>query len=135
MNLSLTQEPWSDVKTSSSDTGSLKILGQAYGSSSMVLYEKTIQSLSTTPVTQPSRTVLETTVIEHEMGHILGLVNIGSSPQSVHQDTAHGAHCTTTSCLMYYLSDTGDIVSNLLGGTVPSLDAACLQDLQANGGK
>ncbi len=120
---------------STSDSGSLKTLGQAYGSSSMVLYEGTIRSLSGTPITQPTRAVLESTVIEHEMGHILGLVNTGTAPQTAHQDTAHGAHCTNTNCLMYYLADTGDVVANLLGGVVPSLDAACLQDLQANGGK
>lgn len=120
---------------SSSDTGSFKTLGHAYGSSSMVLYEKTIQSLSGTPITQPSRVVLETTVIEHEMGHILGLVNTGTTPQTSHQDTPNGAHCTDTNCLMYYLADTGDVVSNLLGGSIPALDSACVQDLQANGGK
>jgi hypothetical protein len=120
---------------SSSDTSSLKTLGHAYGSSSMVLYEGTIQSMSGTPVTQPSTAVLESTVILHEMGHILGLVNIGSSPQTSHHDSDHGAHCTNTNCLMYYLADTGDIVANLLGGAIPSLDSACVQDLQANGGK
>jgi hypothetical protein len=120
---------------STSDSGSQKVLGHAYGSSSMVLYEGTIRSLSGTPITQPSRAVLETTVTLHEMGHILGLVNTGTTPQTAHQDSANGAHCTNTDCLMYYLADTGDIVTNLLGGVVPTLDAACLQDLQANGGK
>ncbi len=66
---------------------------------------------------------------------LLGLVNTGTTPQTDHQDHAHGAHCTQTSCLMYYQVDTSNFLANLLGGTVPSLDAACVQDLKANGGK
>jgi hypothetical protein len=119
---------------STSDSSSGQILGTAYAPSSMVIYEKTIQSLSSVPVTQPSTAVLESTVLEHEFGHLLGLVNTGTSPQSTHQDTAHGAHCTNTACLMYWNVDTSGIIGNLLGGTVPSLDADCLADLQANGG-
>jgi hypothetical protein len=120
---------------STSDSSSGQILGTAYAPSSMVIYEKTIQSLSGTPVTQPSTAVLESTVLEHEFGHLLGLVNTGTVPQNEHQDSAHGAHCSNTACLMYWNVDTSGIIGNLLGGTVPSLDADCLADLKANGGK
>ncbi len=120
---------------STSDSSSGQILGTAYGPSSMVIYEKTIQSLSGTPVTQPSTAVLESTVIEHEFGHLLGLVNTGTTPQSAHQDTAHGAHCSASACLMYWNVDTSGIIGNLLGGSVPSLDSDCLADLRVHGGK
>ena len=118
---------------STSDSGSSQILGQAYGATSLVIYQKTIQNLSGS-IGQPSRQVLETTVMEHEFGHILGLVNVGTPLQSAHQDSPHGAHCTNTSCLMFWQVDTSDFLGNLLGGTVPSLDANCIADLHANGG-
>jgi hypothetical protein len=118
---------------SDEDSGSNKILGYAYGPTSMVIFQNTIQSLSG-GFGQPTRQVLETTVMEHEFGHILGLVNTGTPLQSAHQDSAHGAHCSNNSCLMFWQSDTSGILGNLLGGVVPTLDTDCENDLHANGG-
>ena len=118
----------------SSDSGGTVTLGIAYRNTSMVIFGKSIQDLSG-GLGQPSRSVLETTVIQHEFGHLLGLVDIGSSMQTDHKDQAHGAHCDNSDCLMYYLAETGDIVTTLLGGNIPQLDANCIADLKANGGK
>jgi hypothetical protein len=116
------------------NSGNSKVLGIAYGGSSMVIFEKTIREFSG-GITQPSVTTLETTVAEHEFGHILGLVNNGTPMQSPHQDVANGRHCINQNCLMYYNAETSDIVANLLGGGIPSLDTNCSNDLKANGGK
>ena len=116
------------------NSGSSKVLGFAYGTSSMALFEKTVLEFSG-GVGKPSVVTLETTVMEHEFGHILGLVNNGTSLQSSHQDVANGKHCTNQNCLMYFNVETSDVAANLLGGSVPALDAACLADLQGNGGK
>ena len=117
-----------------SNSGDSKVLGIAYGNSSMVIFEKTIKDFSG-GLTQPATSTLETTVIHHEFAHILGLVNNGTSMQEEHQDEAHGRHCVKESCLMYYTAETTDIIGNLTGGNIPQLDAACLADLQANGGR
>ena len=69
------------------------------------------------------------------MGHILGLVDIGSPMQTNHKDAAHGNHCNNTNCLMYYASETTDVLGFLITGNVPVLDANCRADLTANGGK
>lgn len=114
--------------------GSAKVLGIAYGSSSMVIFEQTIHDLSG-GLSQPPRATLETTVVLHEFGHILGLVDNGSPMQSQHLDAPHGKHCSNSNCLMYYAAETSDIVANVLGGNIPQLDANCLDDLRANGGK
>jgi len=116
------------------NSGTSKVLGVAYGSSSMAIFEKTIREFSG-GVGKPSATVLEATVMDHEFSHILGLVNNGTATQTSHQDTAHGAHCSVQDCLMSYQTETSDVVSNLIGGSIPVLDAACLSDLKANGGK
>lgn len=117
-----------------SNSGNSKVLGIAYGSSSMVIFEKTIQDFSG-GISQPSTSMLETTVIKHEVGHILGLVNNGTPMQAEHQDEAHGRHCTDKNCLMYYTVETSDFVANLVGGSIPELDAECIKDLRGNGGK
>ncbi|HWY38238.1 MAG TPA: peptidase [Bacteroidia bacterium] len=114
--------------------GNSKVLGITYGSSSMVIFEKTIKDFSG-GIAQPPTATLETTVTEHELGHVMGLVNNGTPMQSPHQDNANGRHCNDKNCLMYYSVETSDIVANLLGGSVPALDQYCLDDLRGNGGK
>ena len=110
------------------------VLGVAYRNTSMSILGKTIHDNSGA-IGQTSRTKLETTVLEHEFGHILGLVNLGSAMQTNHQDGAHGSHCNNANCLMYYQSETTDVLGFLLTGSIPTLDANCKADLIANGGK
>ena len=111
-----------------------KVLGINYQTSSIVMFENTIAQFSG-GLTQPSRSLLETTVVEHEFGHVLGLVNNGTAMLNSHQDVANGKHCNNTSCLMYYSVETSDVVKNLLGSSPPDLDANCQTDLRDNGGK
>ena len=110
------------------------VLGLAFRNTSMSLLGKTIHDNSG-GIGQASRTKVVSTVLEHEFAHILGLVNIGSAMQTNHQDGAHGHHCNNTSCLMYYTSETTDILGILITGNIPVLDANCKADLTANGGK
>ncbi|MDQ3193311.1 MAG: peptidase [Bacteroidota bacterium] len=116
------------------NSGSSKVLGVAYGPTSMAVFEKTIREFSG-GIGKPSNTSLETTVANHEFAHILGLVNNGTDLQSDHQDINHGKHCNNSDCLMYYTAETSDIIANILGSGIPVLDSKCISDLQANGGK
>ena len=117
-----------------SDTNNQFTLGTAYRNTSFVMYESTIQNLSN-GIGEPNRVDLESTVIEHEMGHLLGLVNLGSSMQNAHEDAAHPKHCTNENCLMYWQVESSNVIDMMVGGNVPQLDANCLADLQVNGGK
>jgi len=121
---------FADAK-SSKDTDNSVILGTAYRNTSFVIYENTVKKLSG-GLNKPSTTVLETTVMSHEFGHILGLTNAGTVMQSDHEDANHKRHCNVSSCLMYWEAESG---TNLFGGNIPQLDAQCIADLQANGGK
>jgi hypothetical protein len=109
-------------------------LGIAYRNTSAALFGKTIRDNSGS-IGQVSRTKLEATVLQHELGHLLGLVDNGTDMQTPHKDAGNGSHCNNNSCLMYYASETTDILGVLLTGNIPSLDANCVADLRANGGK
>jgi hypothetical protein len=116
------------------NTSSEQVLGLAYGTSSMVIFDKTIRNLSG-GITQPPVSTVEATVSEHEFSHILGLVNNGTSMVNSHQDEANGRHCNNSNCLMYFEAETSDLIGNLLGSAIPTLDNHCVEDLRANGGK
>lgn len=108
------------------------VLGTAYWNTSFVIFEETIQGLSNGPL-GPNRVMLETTTINHEFGHILGLVNLGSTMQNDHEDPEHEHHCNVSSCLMFWESEVSAGINSMT--SVPQLDAQCLADLKANGGK
>jgi hypothetical protein len=119
----------------SGNSGNGKVLGVAYFNTSMAIFEETIHDLSG-GFGEPSQTKLETTVVNHEFGHVLGLVNTGASMQINHQDVAHGSHCDNDNCLMNWIAETGGVVGNLIGSSpIPQLDQSCMNDLRANGGK
>ncbi len=111
-----------------------RVLGIAYRNTSVALFGKTIHENSGN-IGQTSREKLETTVLDHEFGHLFGLVDNGSPMQQNHLDAAHGKHCNNPDCLMYYASETTDILGILLTGNIPQPDANCIADLRANGGK
>ena len=110
------------------------VLGIAYKNTSVVLFGKRIND-SSGGIGQASRTKLVATVAEHELGHLMGLVDLGTAMQTNHQDAAHGNHCSNMDCLMYYTAETTDILGFLLTGNIPSFDANCRTDLRSNGGK
>jgi hypothetical protein len=107
-------------------------LGFAYRNTSLCLLGKNIFDNSG-GFGQITRVALETSVLEHELGHILGLVNKGSPMQSAHQDVAHGNHCTNPNCLMYYAIELNKGLGSF--SKIPALDSNCIADLRANGGK
>lgn len=111
------------------------VLGLAYRNTSFALMGGRIREL-TGGIGQPSENLVLQTVLRHEMGHLLGLVNVGTPMQSDHQDTNNGHHCDVEDCLMYYAVETSDFLSNITNSTSPqALDAQCRADLKANGGK
>lgn len=108
------------------------IFGTSYWNTSFCIFGKTVQNNSG-GVGQNSKTKLTATLFEHEFGHLLGLVGQGSPMQTEHRDPSNGAHCSNPFCLMY--ADIETSANGITGNTVPSLDANCISDLKANGGK
>ncbi len=109
------------------------VLGFAYYNTSMAIFQEKIED-NTGGALQPSQSVVEGIVLNHEIGHNLGLVANGSPMQTAHQDEPNGKHCDNENCLMYWTVRTLDFISNLTGDA-PDLDQNCLDDLQAKGGR
>jgi hypothetical protein len=78
-----------------------------------------------------TRVALESSVLEHELGHIMGLVNLTTPMVVFHQDTAHGYHCNNPNCLMYYAMETNDALGMIGANNIPVLDVNCKNDLMA----
>ena len=111
---------------------SATVLGFAYRNTSICLFGKNIFNNSGAPG-DVTRVALESGVLEHELGHLMGLVNLGTPMVAFHQDTAHGNHCNNLACLMYWEIETRTGFHSV--SAIPTLDSNCRNDLKANGGK
>jgi len=112
---------------------SLATLGFAFRNTSICLFGKDIFANSG-GFGQVSRVALETSVLEHELCHIMGLLNLGTPMVVAHEDPAHKDHCVNPHCLMYYAIDTHHALPGM-PGAIPFIDSNCRRDLRANGGK
>jgi hypothetical protein len=110
------------------------ILGEAFRNTTIVIYGKSVKANSNT-FRNPTPTTLETELLLHEVGHLLGLVNKGSSMNNPHKDSLHEGHCENEKCVMYWTIGTRSMADPRIKRSAPNFDRACLQDLKANGGK
>lgn len=155
--------------------GGLVTLGAVYRNTSMVIHEVTVRDLASLS-SSISEADVETTTLNHEFGHLFGLVNLGTDMVNDHESESENEdgqvvgdnHCNQAVCLMraelQFGGSTGkSLQSNTLAqyedgiksgcrlsgasvlnllqqhtakttNTVP-LDAECLLDIQANGGR
>ncbi|WP_222439101.1 zinc metalloprotease [Echinicola salinicaeni] len=115
------------------DTDTEFSLGISHRNTSLALMGQRILENSGR-VGKPSKEKLESTVLLHELGHLMGLVNLGSNMQVEHEDEEHEHHCNNKDCLMYWAVET-NILHNTVNNGIPNLDQNCHNDLIANGGK
>jgi hypothetical protein len=90
-------------------------LGTAYSASSVVLFQQAIRSASS-PLSPASN--VEKAALVHELGHLLGLVNIGYHSTRDHEDKSHPNHSKHQNSVMYYAVES-DLVSSIFGGAPP----------------
>lgn len=122
--------------SSTNDTQTTVTLGTAYRNTSIVIYERTLQVITDSdPLLLP---LLESATLNHEFGHILGLVNItGDDIHDKHEDVNNAKHCFVEDCLMYFdaTNVTRQSLSRMMNRMeVPQLDPLCIGDLRAKGG-
>ena len=77
----------------------LVTLGAVYRNTSMVIHEVTVRRLAA-----KSRFIsnadVETATLNHEFGHLFGLVNLGTDMVNPHEDSEAANHCDIQGCLM-----------------------------------
>lgn len=118
---------------SASNSGNSVVLGTAYRNTSVVIYERTFMDLANNSNQPFNISLIETSTLRHEFGHIFGLVNSGTPLTSDHEDENNPRHCNVIGCLMFF-----ETVTNVFNTTdfdaIPVFDPLCIADLQANGG-
>ncbi len=77
----------------------LVTLGAVYRNTTMIIYEETIRRFSVLSNFVPVADI-ESATINHEFGHLFGLVNLGSEPVNDHEDPEAESHCIVPGCLM-----------------------------------
>jgi hypothetical protein len=110
-------------------------LGSAFRNTSMVIFGETIENFAAR-ANAPAESDIEAAVYNHEFGHLFGLVDIGTEPQSDHKDDDNEGHCIVDNCLMQSSIEFGSgIIDEIDGGRIPQLGEQCIRDLQAAGGR
>jgi hypothetical protein len=102
------------------------VLGLAYGASAMLIFTQSVQSLATPTV---NGDVFMKSVTVHELGHILGLVNIGYHSNINHEDAAHPHHSSNKNSVMYYAIDQGNLIQSFVSGPPTTYDSSDEADL------
>lgn len=101
------------------------------GTTVLAIFKDVVRGTAAGNGTLVPRYVEQSTLI-HEMGHALGLVNIGLPPTTTHEDTGHAGHCSNPNCVMYWRNEgTADMVNfvrSAISGSFIMYDAQCLQD-------
>ena len=137
------------------DSG-LVTLGSVYRNTSMVIYEETVRALALNSFLVSVADV-ESATLNHEFGHLFGLVNLGTPAINDHEDFERDEngdpildgngnpngnnHCIVEGCLMRAELEFGIGIMGMLesmaakGQAIPELDAECILDLQSNGGR
>tara|TARA_R110002051_G_scaffold2508_12_gene13006 strand:+ start:1283 stop:2194 length:912 start_codon:yes stop_codon:yes gene_type:complete len=87
--------------------GGLVTLGAVYRNTSMIIHEVTIKQLAARSASINDADV-ETTTLNHEFGHLFGLVNLGTDMVNDHESQSENSdgelagdnHCNQNGCLM-----------------------------------
>ena len=116
-------------------------LGAVYRNTSMVIHEGVVRKLANRSALITISDV-ETSTLNHEFGHLFGLVDLGTAMVNPHEDPDAENHCDIAGCLMRAELEFGGGMMSVLeksklskGVAVPTLDAECILDLQNNGGR
>jgi hypothetical protein len=113
------------------------VLGVSLGDTGVIaMFKDVVRSSSN--LSNIQRYVEQSTMV-HELAHGIGLVNNGVPLTTAHQDTAHGAHCTDTSCVMYWQNEgvsgmTAWATQFVLSSNTILFKPDCLADVDARTG-
>ena len=94
------------------------VLGIAVDASTIALFSDSIETADG-PFGRPSVEEVENSVIVHEVGHLLGLVNLVYTSPANHEDSSHKGHSNNDNSVMYWAIESTDL-TNFIFGTLPT---------------
>jgi len=106
--------------------GGSATLGLAFRATAYAMFEDQIQQAANVFV---SSNTIERSVITHEMGHLLGLINIGYRSHYDHEDPQHPHHSKYQTSVMYWAIEDMSIATILRGGPPDDFDQYDRADL------
>lgn len=115
-----------------------RVLGVAYGSTSFAIFQDTIEEASRPAGVVPlpfQASDVERSVIVHEFGHIVGLVNLGTPMVRPHEDPEQRGHSNNKDSVMYWAVES-EAIRRIFTGPLPTqFDENDVADLREIGGK
>ena len=106
--------------------GADSALGAAFAASAAVLFRDKIGQ-ATSALIMASE--IERSVLTHEVGHLLGLVNIGYESRFNHEDPSHPKHSSNRDSVMFWAVEDISLRNILAGGPPSDFDEADRADL------
>jgi hypothetical protein len=102
-------------------------LGVTYSASSAAIFRDRIEEAASPPFVPPTR--IERSVLLHEAGHLLALVNIGYTSRYKHEDPQHRYHSNNPDSVMYWAVESVLLRDVLRGGPPDDFDQYDRADL------
>ena len=125
----------------SGDDPTSTILGLAWGRTKLAIFKGTIEASCVGQVGMGLEERLcagtERSVWVHEIGHLLGLVNLGTPMVTEREDPDHEHHDINEECVMYWAAERQNAVQRLANQLLDSdiayldFDDNCLADIAA----
>lgn len=111
--------------------GAEEVVGLSWHGGTMAVFTDVVDDDTSAFVTAAE---VEGSVLVHEGGHLLGLVNAGVPMVVGHEDPDHEAHDADEDCVMYWLLQVPVVAPNLGDPDFAVFDARCAEDVEAFGG-
>jgi hypothetical protein len=110
------------------------VLALSYKNTSLCLFGEPFKYFSF-GASEEAKAISMALLMEHELGHLFGLVDCGTFMVADHLDPEHTNHCINSTCLIHHSFESQARIFARNYQEIPSLDLPCLNDLKANGGK
>jgi hypothetical protein len=110
--------------------GTPTTLGLAFKPGAVAMFKDALRTL----IVEPVQGEVEGSVLVHEFGHQMGLVNQGTPLTVDHEDGQHLGHCSNPQCVMFWELETRARPGGAIEIPPDDYDAACKSDLEAAGG-
>lgn len=105
------------------------VLGVAVDASTVAIFGEAVDDAEGPIFNRPSAEEIENSVLVHEFGHLLGLVNLVYQSPVDHEDEEHKGHSSNEDSVMYWAIESANI-GNIITGELPDdFDSDDLNDL------